>query len=152
MEKNLQVIRFLRKRFAKSFYPIAWTLIIGILLALPGSMLPKEQHFTIPQFDKIVHISLFGGFVFLWNLWLAGRPGATGRFGIAGRPTLANHLLRRFFIVFALGCIYGIGMEYVQKYFIPGRDFDLADIIADMIGAGLAYGLSNIWLLPEEAK
>jgi hypothetical protein len=152
VEKNQRVIRFLQKRFAKLAYPVAWTLIIGILLALPGSMLPKEKAFAIPQFDKVVHISLFGGFVFLWNLWLAKRAGATGRIGIAGRPTLANHLLRRFFIIFALGCIYGTGMEYVQKYFIPGRDFDLADIIADMIGAGLAYGLSNIWLLPEEAE
>jgi VanZ family protein len=39
-------------------------------------------------------------------------------------------------------------MEYVQKYWIPGRDYDLADIIADMFGAGIGYGLSNLLLLP----
>jgi hypothetical protein len=143
------MIRFLQKHFAKLVYPIVWTLIIGILLALPGNMLPKEQGFTIPQFDKFVHISLFGGFVFLWNLWLARPTNIAGRTGTAARPPL-QPLLRRFFIIFALGCIYGISMEYVQKYFIPGRDFDLADIIADMIGAGLAYGFSNIWLIKEE--
>ncbi len=66
-------------------------------------------------------------------------PAPPTRFGIASRPTLANHLLRRFFIdATPWTSLYGIGMEYVQKYFIPGRDFDLADIIADMIGAGLA--------------
>jgi hypothetical protein len=29
------------------------------------------------------------------------------------------------------------------------RDYDEADIIADMVGAGIAYGLSNIFLLPK---
>jgi VanZ family protein len=131
------MILFLRKYFGNIYSPIVWTLIIGILLAMPGSMLPSETHFSIPQFDKIVHISLFGGFVFLWNLYLSTR---------SPRP---SHLLRLFFLVFILAEAYGIGMEYVQKYYIPGRDFDEADIIADMIGAGLAYGLSNLILVRE---
>jgi VanZ family protein len=46
-----------------------------------------------------------------------------------------------------LGNALGIGMEFVQKYWIPFRDFDTEDIIADMIGAGLAYGVSNIYFL-----
>ena len=53
-------------------------------------------------------------------------------------------LLRRFFLIFVVACVYGIGMEYMQKYLIPMRDFDLGDIIADLIGAGLAYGFCNI--------
>jgi VanZ family protein len=131
------MIPFLQKKFGKLFFPIAWSVIIAILLALPGSMLPSESKFSIPQFDKIVHISLFGGFVFLWNLYLSNRPAAL------------LQLLRRFFLIFILATIYGIGMEYVQKS-IPGRDFDLADIIADMIGAGLAYGISNLLLIREK--
>ncbi|HTI09546.1 MAG TPA: VanZ family protein [Puia sp.] len=127
----------MRKYFGNVYSPVVWTLIIGILLAMPGSMLPNETHFAIPQFDKIVHISLFGGFVFLWNLYLSVRPIPRVR------------LLRLFFLVFILAEAYGIGMEYVQKYFIPLRDFDEADIIADIIGAGLAYGLSNILLLKD---
>ncbi len=129
------MIPFLRKYFGKIFWPIAWTLVIGILLAMPGSMLPNETHFAIPQFDKIVHISLFGGFVFLWNLYLSSRPIPLSR------------LLRLFFLIFLIAEAYGIGMEYVQKYYIPGRDFDEADIIADIIGAGLAYGISTTTLL-----
>ena len=131
------MIPFLRKYFANIFWPIVWTVIIGILLAMPGSLLPNETHFTIPQFDKVVHISLFGGFVFLWNLYLSSR-------------SLPNpRLLRLFFLIFLLAEAYGIGMEYVQKYYIPGRDFDEADIIADLIGAGLAYGISTMSLLKE---
>ena len=64
-----------------------------------------------------------------------------------------KRLLSLFFAVFILGVIYGIGSEYIQKYFIPLRDFDEADIIADMIGASLAYGLSNILFgFPPEAE
>ena len=117
--------------------PIVWSIVIGILLTLPGSVLPNEGSFKIPQFDKIVHMGMFGGFVFLWNLYLSARPIAPKR------------LLRLFFIIFLIGIAYGIGSEYVQKYFIPLRDFDEGDIIADMLGASLAYGLSNISLLKD---
>src|SRR5579864_8915317 len=134
------MILFLRKYFGNIYSPIGWTLIIGILLAMPGSMLPNESRFSIPQFDKIVHISMFGGFVFLWNLYLSTRP------------ITASRLLRLFFLIFLLAESYGIGMEYVQKYWVVGRDFDEADIIADIIGAGIAYGLSNILLVGYTKK
>jgi len=42
----------------------------------------------------------------------------------------------------ALGSgVYGVIMEYVQKYFIPNRSFDIGDILADTIGsiAGLVF-------------
>jgi VanZ family protein len=133
------MILFLKKYLGNIFYSIAWTLIVGILCCMPGSMLPSETHFAIPQFDKLVHISMFGGFVFLWNLYLSTRQGMRN-----------DRLLRLFFLVFILGVAYGIGMEYTQKYYIPGRDYDEADIIADMLGAGLAYGLSNIFLLQKD--
>jgi VanZ family protein len=128
------MISFLQKYLGKWYWPTAWTMLIGILLCLPGSVLPNETHFAIPQFDKIVHIGLFGGFVFLWNLYLSNRGFALKK------------VLTLFFIVFLLAEAYGIGMEYVQKYYIPLRDYDQADIIADLIGAGLAYGLSTILL------
>ncbi|HEV9036372.1 MAG TPA: VanZ family protein [Puia sp.] len=132
------MVIFLRKYFAALYVPITWTIIIGILMTLPGSALPNEQAFRIPQFDKIVHMALFGGFVFLWDLRLSKRSQDMRR------------LFRWFFAFYVLANVYGIGMEYVQKYWIPGRDFDLADIIADMIGAGLGYGFSHLLLLPTE--
>jgi VanZ family protein len=104
-------------------------------------MLPAESGFSIPQFDKIVHISLFGGFVLFWNLFFYFQPAISSR-----------RLLLLFFIIFILGNAYGIGMEFVQKCCIPMRDFDEADIIADMIGAGIAYGISHIWLIKPERR
>lgn len=126
------MVTFLKKYLGGLYVPIGWSLFMGILLFLPGSMLPHENTFPIPQFDKIVHMGMFGGFVFLWNLYLSNRsmPG--------------KRLLSLFFAIFILALAYGIGSEYIQKYFIPGRDYDNADIIADMIGASLAYGISNI--------
>ena len=35
--------------------------------------------------------------------------------------------------------LYGIAMEFIQKYFIPNRSFDVVDILAD--GVGSATGL-----------
>lgn len=125
----------MKKLFSSLYVPILWTLVVGTLCCLPGSMIPSETHFAIPQFDKFVHATMFGAFVFLWNLYASRR--VTGE----------DRLLRIFFIWYIIGNVYGIGTEYIQKYWIPGRDYDQADIIADMIGAGLAYGLSNLLLL-----
>lgn len=97
--------------------------------------MPKEPTFIIPHLDKIVHIGLFGGFVTLWCFY----------YSLKGLPT--QKILRIFFFIFILACVYGISMEYVQKYFIPNRDFDLGDIIADLIGAGLGYGICNTSLM-----
>ena len=135
------MIPFIRKHFGKIYYPIVWSFIMAVLLCLPGAMLPSESKFSIPQFDKLVHMGMFGGFVFLWNLYLSTRVGST----TAG-------LLRSFFFIYILANAYGIGSEYLQGCCIPLRDFDLADIIADMSGAGLAYGLSHLFLLPGGKK
>ncbi|MBS1916263.1 MAG: VanZ family protein [Bacteroidetes bacterium] len=131
------LINFFKKYFSKLFFPVLWTAIIIILLSLPGTMLPNESHFNIPQFDKIVHIGLFGGFVFLWGVYINSKK----------FPLQKTLIL--FFYIFCIGSALGIIMEYVQKYFIPMRDFDLGDIIADIIGASIAYGISNIFLAVE---
>jgi len=128
------MISFLKKYCSGWWAPIGWSVFMGILLFMPGSLLPHENTFVIPQFDKVVHIVMFGGFVFLWSLWLSNREIPLKR------------RLALFFIIFLVGIGYGIGSEYIQKYFIPGRDYDNVDIIADMIGASLAYGICNIVL------
>jgi VanZ family protein len=56
----------------------------------------------------------------------------------------ANQELKIIFLRVAVLClIYGVGMEFVQKYFIPNRSFDIGDIIADAIGCltGLVYSI-----------
>ena len=135
------MIPFLKKYFSALYFPIIWTLIIVILCCLPGKMLPNESGFRIPNFDKLVHMGFFGGFVFLWGLYMTRRSSD------------AQILLRAFFIFFVIANVFGYSMELAQKYWVPGRDYDLADVIADMVGAGIAYGLCNLLLLvPEKSK
>jgi VanZ family protein len=129
------MIPFLKKYFSSLYYPIIWTLIIAVLLCLPGKMLPSETGFKIPNLDKLVHMGLFGGFVVTWGLYMTRRT------------STASTLARAFFLFYVLANVYGYAGELVQKYWIPGRDYDLADVIADMIGAGIAYGLCNLLLL-----
>lgn len=134
------MIPFLRKYLSALIIPILWTLIIAILCCLPGKMIPNEAGFKIPNFDKLVHMGLFGGFVFLWGLYASKH--------------ISNQrlLLLFFFIFFVLSSFYGYSMELVQRCCIVGRDYDLADIIADLIGAGIAYGLCNLMLLTPPEK
>jgi VanZ family protein len=40
--------------------------------------------------------------------------------------------------------LYGIGMEYYQKYYVPSRGFDVLDMLADAIGALSALPLFEL--------
>ena len=78
---------------------------------------------AIPNLDKFIHVILFGSFVFLWSFYFAAK-----------REKNNNHN-HRFILILIIACLYGIGMEFIQKYFIPNRDFDIYDIAADITGA-----------------
>lgn len=56
----------------------------------------------------------------------------------------SNAELIKVFTVFCIAWFaYGIGMEFVQKYLVPFRSFDIGDIIADGVGCllGLFYSI-----------
>jgi VanZ family protein len=117
----------LKKIIKPSFIPaILWSAIVTILLTLPGSAFPKESWFDkIIWFDKWVHIGLFSIIVFLWCWAML-------------RKNYRNKKLKIVFIRIAIIWLaYGIGMEFVQRYFIPNRSFDVGDIAADAFGCAL---------------
>jgi VanZ family protein len=124
---------------SKPLAAVAWTLIIQILLCLPGSALPSEGIFKLPHLDKLVHISLFGGCTGLWCYY----------FYLKGTP--AAKLKTIFFIIYLLVSCNGIVLEFIQRDYIPNRSFEQADIIADIIAASIAYGICNIKLLKTAA-
>lgn len=109
--------------------PIIWLIICTLLLTIPGSALPKEDWLSKIWFDKWVHISLFGFLVYLW-CWFYFK-------------TNKKELKRIFLLISILALLYGVGMEFVQKYFIPNRSFDGGDIIAD--GVGCIIGFLYSW-------
>ncbi len=115
-------------RFIQFLPGIAWFLFVLVLICLPGDDVPDgPDWFNIPEFDKIVHAGLFGGIVFLFCMPFK-------------KSTIARSSKLNLFIRIAMATIvWGIATEYIQKFFIEGRQFDLVDWAADGIGAVIAF-------------
>ena len=114
-------------RVLKKIWPaLTWSVIIFILLIIPGRELPPGPE--IPSFDKIIHIVLFGIQVWLWSYY------------IKHGTNFPKHMWI-FLLIFLLSCLYGIGMEYYQKYFVVNRAFETGDILADITGSAIAFFL-----------
>jgi VanZ family protein len=115
----------LAKLIQSRWTAMAWTLIIFLLMILPPNRIPNQGLFGIKHLDKVVHICLFGGFVWLWFMSKVNSE----------KTSVNTRILSRLFLISTL---YGIGMEFVQ-YFFTDRDFDIWDIAADIIGAAIAW-------------
>jgi VanZ family protein len=107
------------------FFPVLWLIISIVLLTLPGTAFPKENWLDKIWFDKWVHIGMFAIMVTLW-CWASQKIYSV------------DSSLRKVFIWIGLaGLAYGAGMEFIQRYLIPYRSFDIGDIIADGIGCAI---------------
>jgi VanZ family protein len=107
-----------------SFIPgIIWFIISTILLTIPSSDLPKSPLFDFPFFDKLVHLTMF---FLLASLFC---------FPVSRRLENFSAIKPRFITVAVIVLAYGIAMEFVQKYFVAGRSFDVADILFDGLGS-----------------
>ncbi|HMK24562.1 MAG TPA: VanZ family protein [Chitinophagaceae bacterium] len=119
------------KKIKPSFIPaITWFIISVVLLTLPGSAFPKENWLDKIWFDKWVHIGMFAIMVSLW-CW-----------AMLKMYSVSTRLRTVFIWIGLLSLSYGIGMEFVQKYFINNRSFDEGDIIADAVGCTLGVFFS----------
>jgi len=117
---------FLQRLCSPVFLPLGWTVLTIVLLCLPGSAIPGNGIFAIKGIDKIVHIILFGGIELFWGYFWLNRQST--------REQWRKLMILIAFLVIGLG----IGLEFLQLYYIPGRTFDIADILADAAGALLA--------------
>ena len=120
----------------KKFIPgIAWFFLILILVCIPGYDLPKVDKWLIEiNFDKMVHVGLFTVLAYLFILQLAksSLPLAE-KWHYAVKITLA-------------AAVYGLITELVQKFYIPGRSFNLTDFAADAFGGIIALVYCKIRL------
>jgi len=112
----------------KKFLPgIAWFFLVLILICLPGDDLPKVGDWmSAIYFDKWVHVGMFSVLAFLFML-----------------PFCKSDMTRinkwSFIIKIAISIsIWGLTTEFIQKFFIPGRSFDLLDWAADSVGVIIA--------------
>src|SRR5262249_20322308 len=115
----------LHEILSKRYPALLWTIFIFILMVIPGNMLPKEDKTFIPNLDKLVHAILFGSFVFLWSYYYTVKKNTI--------------LVGRYTSLLIIASLYGIATEFIQKYFIPNRDFSIYDIAADIAGALIGY-------------
>ncbi len=102
---------------------IIWFIISVILLTLPANDFPHSSLFDLPYFDKAVHLEMF----FLLTV-LFGYPFAKLPIKPSAIPTVFNRIT--LYII-----LYGIIMEFVQKFFTAGRSFDVIDILFDAVGS-----------------
>ena len=115
---------------------IAWFFVVLILICLPGNDIPHvDDWFKKIYFDKMVHAVMFGLMAFLFM-----KPVA--RFSISHRKKW------HYFIAITLAiCVWGLVTEFIQKYLIPGRTFDLNDWAADSAGAIITMLFSKRYFL-----
>ena len=102
---------------------VIWTVVIFLLMIIPKGKIPNQGLFGIPHLDKLVHVILFGGFVWTW-------------FHSLYKPQI-HQRARLAWLLFGLAVLYGTGMEFVQHYWTD-RDFDSWDIVSDTAGAAIA--------------
>ncbi len=107
---------------------IIWFAVVTYLSTRPGLSLPE---FNLFQLDKLGHA---GAYAIMGWLWMYAWAQLQGR-----RITFRQGLL-----VFALASLYGVLMEWVQGAFLPGRIFGFDDMIANAIGAAVAWGAWRI--------
>ena len=124
----------------KKFIPgIAWFFLVLILICLPGNQFPKKiEWLDAIFFDKWVHAGLFGILAFLFMLPCVHSD-------LQKKDTL--HL---FFKIALAVSVWGLATEFIQKFFIPFRAFDLWDWAADSVGALLAYIVCKIYLTKQK--
>jgi len=121
--------------FHKFLPGIAWFFVVMVLICLPGEDIPGNSMFELLQFDKFAHTSIFGLLVILLIRQIA----------MSG---LNKKVKLHYYIRIAISvAIWGLATEFIQLFFIPGRDFDLLDFVADATGCALAYLFSKNYLL-----
>ena len=113
---------------------IAEFVLVFVLLSLPGNEFDDHSSWiskimALPYADKLVHMGLFGSL-------------ALSLFFHFEMLTDARYKTTRAKAIALIICIlYGIGMEYYQKYYIPSRGFEVLDMLADALGALCALPL-----------
>ena len=125
----------------KKFLPgIAWFFIIVVLTCMPGKDVPQITWLDHIYFDKWVHAGMFGGltFLFCWPFYHSGYT--------------KQQRLYYFIKIALVSSLLGLLIEFVQKFYVTSRDFELLDWAADSIGALLAFWFCRKYFIKEPIK
>ena len=118
----------MQKISIKKFLPgIAWFFIVLVLTCLPGDDIPSAEWLDKIYFDKWVHVGIFGllTVLFCWPFYKSDFS--------------AKQRLNYFIRITIAVSIWGLTIEFIQRFYIPGRSYDLLDWAADSVGALIAF-------------
>jgi VanZ family protein len=108
--------------------PVAWALLIFLASSIPAQAFPESGIF---HFDKLIHMGVYG--VLAWLLFR----------GLRLRMLTASHVLVGW-LTLGICAVYGASDE-LHQLFVPGRSCDVFDLLADVLGAGLAITGALLW-------
>jgi VanZ family protein len=121
----------------KKFIPgIAWFFLVLTLCCIPGDDLPKVDNWMIQiDYDKLIHVGIFAVLAFLFMYPIV-------------KSALSKKEKWHYCIKLALvTMVWGYTTEVIQKFFIPGRSYDLADWLSDSIGGLVALIFCKLYFL-----
>lgn len=117
--KNPQAKNHIKVSWAKAFIPaFIVAIIIFMASSIPGTNMPTVM---FPYFDKIEHMAIY-----------AVLSAAVARGFCNWRPWFSLRLI--IILSVMIGTAYGISDE-IHQSFVPGRESDIYDIIADAVGS-----------------
>lgn len=131
----------IRPTFPYFIPAILWFLLVLYLLTMPAPDLPDmNDWFNKYKVDKLVHAGLFGimAILFIWPIGLSHFP-AKRKYHIFVRIGFATS-------------IWGLATEFIQKYLVIGRSFEMADWASDTLGVILAVVFSDFFFLKHLLK
>lgn len=120
--------------FTKPLLPgVLWTILIGVLMFTPGNYFPKvSPFFDWLGPDKLVHLLLFGTYSYLLSAGFSRQ----GKCLVVKRKPLLFSLFT--------GMIFAIFTEVMQMYIIPGRNGNIYDLLANVLGCLLGISIWKI--------
>lgn len=104
-------------------FSILLAVLISLGSLLPGDSVPGHSLFSIPHFDKIAHMAMYGAFAFVVLM-------ESSRKTRSGRACLL--LLLLLFLISAL-------MELLQATLVPSRGAEWYDLLANLLGLAGGY-------------
>ena len=108
--------------------PVLVTAAVVTMHCLPGADLDADDWWARWHMDKLLHLIAFGTWGLTWAIALAKQR----------RLQQGWHLELGLLVI---AVIFGMVLEAIQGALMPGRFFDLADVIADLAGAACSLGL-----------
>ncbi len=109
---------------------IIWAIFVLFLTLLPGNQMP-DMTFDLTdflKFDKVAHFFVFAVLVCLMSI------------GFTKQNTYSNIHFKPVRHALLVSILYGIMIEIAQSY-IPERNFEFSDLVANTFGSGLGVCL-----------